>query len=714
MLLNAIQLTLPFQDPVVKFLIILLIILVIPILSDKLKIPHLLGMIIAGVVIGPYGFNLLARDSSIILFGTVGLLYIMFLAGLEIDLSEFKKNSLKSITFGFYTFSIPMILGFFAGYYLIDLSFLSSILLASMFASHTLIAYPILSKYDVVKNRAVNITVGGTMITDTLALLVLAVIVGMSSKTVGPQFWTQLSLSVIVFVAGIVFLFPIIGYWFFKRFQDSILQYIFVLTMVFLAAGLAQLAGIEGIIGAFLAGITLNRLIPHTSPLMNRVSFVGNALFIPFFLISVGMLVDYRTFFGEIETLKVAAVMTITAIIAKYSAAWLTQKTFGLTRGERGLIFGLSNAQAAATLAAVLVGYNVILGQDANGNPIRLLNDAVLNGTIVMILVTCTIATLATQRAAFRVSFLESDHNNQNLQKTNEKILITLNNPTTIDELINLSNTIKSKSNKGGLFALNIIPSDNHDPDTEETSKKLLEKAKIAASATDIDLKTLVRYDVDLIYGVTNIIREHNITDLIMGLHENSAISGSFLGRLTTGILVKSNITTYIYRSVQPIGTIRRHVVIVPPNAENEQGFPFWLSKIWNIGLNTNTRIIFYAHEITLRIIKNINQHHPIQVEYNILNDWQSVYKLLPDIKEDDHVTFLMSRINRISYHPSMVNIPDLINNQLPRQNFLLIYPIQSTNFKEGNVDLQNPSLLDAIEQIDVIGKTIAGIFRKK
>lgn len=378
--------TLPLTNPVLKFLLILIIILAAPIFLNKIKIPHLLGLIIAGAIIGPFGLNLIERDSGIILSGTAGLLYIMFLAGLEIDIADFKKNTSRSLVFGMYTFIIPMVLGILGSIFILQFSITTSVLLASMFASHTLIAYPLISKLGVVKNKAVTMAVGGTMITDTLALLVLAVIVGMANGEVNSDFWIRLSVSLLAFGLIITILFPIIARWFFKKFDDNVAQYIFVLAMVFLGATLAELAGIEAIIGAFLTGLALNRLIPHTSPLMNRVEFVGNAIFIPFFLIGVGMLVDYRAFFKDWETLKVAAVMTIIATLAKFLAAWLTQKTYKLSLDERRIIFGLSNAQAAATLAAVLIGYKL-----------QIFDASVLNGTILMILVTCTIASFQAQ-----------------------------------------------------------------------------------------------------------------------------------------------------------------------------------------------------------------------------------------------------------------------------------------------------------------------------
>lgn len=709
MISTILQIQLPLTDPVLKFLIILLIILVIPILSDKIKLPQLLGMIIAGVLIGPYGFNLLARDSSIILSGTAGLLYIMFLAGLEIDMNDFKKNAGKSTLLGLYGFFIPMILGTLVGIYFLDFSIPTSVLLASMFASHTLITYPIVSKLGISKNRAVNISVGSTLITNILALLVLAIIVGMSDGEINSYFWIRLVVSFIIFTLLIIFLFPIIARWFFKRYNDNVSQYIFVLVIVFSGAVLSQVAGIEAIIGAFMAGLALNRLIPRTSSLMNRIDFVGNAIFIPFFLIGVGMLIDYRAF-SDINTIVVAITMSIVATGSKYIAAWLTQKNIKFNKDERLLIFGLTNAQAAATLAAVLVGYNIILGYDTNNEPIRLLNDSILNGTIIMILVTCTIASFATQKSAGKIAI--KDQTEEETNDNFEKILIPISNQNTIDELINLSNIIKSKNNKNELYALNIINSDNTSPEVDKNANKILDKAKIAASANDIDLKTLLRYDLNLAHGITNIIKENNITDLILGLHVKKNISDSFLGRMTEEILSKINVSTYIYRPFQPISTIKRHLIIIPENAEYEIGFSFWLAKIWNIAVNTGSKIIFYSSEHTIEIIKNICLKHPIEVEFNEFTEWDDFLILSRNIKIDDNIIIVMSRKNLLSYQSSMNKIPEYLDKYFQDQSFLLIYPSQNIMIDKGNIDLTNPSLLETIEKIDTIGKTIANIFR--
>ncbi len=684
---------LPIDNPVLKFLLILLIILFAPLLLNRLRIPHLLGLIIAGAIVGPFGFNLMERDSSIILSGTAGLLYIMFLAGLEIDHDDFKKNSRKSLVFGMYTFLIPMTLGIITGVYILQFSLISSVLLASMFASHTLIAYPILSKLGVTRNRAVTITIGGTMITDTLALLVLTVIVEMSKGTVGPSFWIKILISLLIFGSIVLGLFPIIGRWFFKRFNDNVSQYIFVLVIVFTGAFLAELAGIEPIIGAFLSGLSMNRLIPRTSALMNRVEFVGNAIFIPFFLIGVGMLINFRSFVN-FETIKVAVVMTIVATLAKFLAAWLTQKQFKYTRDERDIIFGLSNAQAAATLAAVIVGYNVITGTDSNGAPIRLLNEDVLNGTIFMILVTCTIASFAAQRGAKNIALEESADNGDADVMERERILITVSNEETVDDLVQLSASIKQKGKKSRLFALNVISTDDYDDQADKDARKILEKAIIHASATDNRLSDLLRYDTDVVNAITNTIKEQKITYLIMGLHQKKQITESFLGNLTERLLLQSNATTLIFKPMQPLGTVSRYLVIVPDKAEKELGFPFWLHKVWSLAKNTGTKIVFYSSAHTLNQLKEVCSKQSVGTEYKEFENWDNFNTLNAEVKVNDSFLIIMSRKENPSYHPAMNRIHHFLNNQHNKTGFILIYPMQLRVTDNLNRDLVNPSLL--------------------
>ena len=669
---------LPLTDSVLKFLLILVIILSAPLLRNKLKIPHLLGLIIAGAIIGPNGLNLVLRDSSIILSGTAGLLYIMFLAGLEIDMGDFKKNSGRSFVFGMYTFLIPMALGIVAGLYVLHFSMETSILLASMFASHTLIAYPIISKLGITKDKSVTITVGGTMITDMLALLVLTVIVGMATGVIGEHFWTRLSISIVIFVLFVVIAFPIAGRWFFKHVQDSISQYIFVLVMVFLGAYLAELAGIESIIGSFLAGLSLNRLIPRSSPLMHRVEFIGNSIFIPFFLIGVGMLIDYRAFFTSFDTIKVGIVMIIVATIAKYAAAWLTQKTFRMSVDQRRIIFGLSNAQAAATLAAVMVGYNVILGQTPEGEPIRLLNESVLNGTILMILVTCTMASFSAQRGAHNLAATASSETDETGDHK-ERILIPLSNEDTAEELVNLSLATKSKKNTHHLYALNILDNKVSGDDQQlKKSRRLLENAALTAAATDTHLQELQRYDLNVTNAILSVILEHRITDLVLGLHKEKGIPSSFLGRITEGILDYSDVTTLIYKPAQPLSTMKRHLVVIPVQAEKEAGFPQWVARVWNVIQNTGAKAIFYGSSDTLGRLKTLLGKRGGEMEFTEFSDWEDFLIVFRDVHKDDNLWIVMSRHNGISFNPSMNRIPGYLNKYFQQNSFILVYPLQA------------------------------------
>ena len=669
---------LPLTDPVLKFLLILVIILSAPLLLNKLKIPHLLGLIIAGAIIGPNGLNLVLRDSSIILSGTAGLLYIMFLAGLEIDMGDFKKNSGRSFVFGMYTFLIPMALGIVAGLYVLHFSMETSILLASMFTSHTLIAYPIISKLGITKDKSVTITVGGTMITDMLALLVLTVIVGMATGVIGEHFWTRLSISIVIFVLFVVIAFPIAGRWFFKHVQDSISQYIFVLVMVFLGAYLAELAGIESIIGSFLAGLSLNRLIPRSSPLMHRVEFIGNSIFIPFFLIGVGMLIDYRAFFTSFDTIKVGIVMIIVATIAKYAAAWLTQKTFRMSVDQRRIIFGLSNAQAAATLAAVMVGYNVILGQTPEGEPIRLLNESVLNGTILMILVTCTMASFSAQRGAHNLAATASSETDETGDHK-ERILIPLSNEDTAEELVNLSLATKSKKNTHHLYALNILDNKVSGDDQQlKKSRRLLENAALTAAATDTHLQELQRYDLNVTNAILSVILEHRITDLVLGLHKEKGIPSSFLGRITEGILDYSDVTTLIYKPAQPLSTMKRHLVVIPVQAEKEAGFPQWVARVWNVIQNTGAKAIFYGSSDTLGRLKTLLGKRGGEMEFTEFSDWEDFLIVFRDVHKDDNLWIVMSRHNGISFNPSMNRIPGYLNKYFQQNSFILVYPLQA------------------------------------
>ncbi len=707
MILASIQhLTFPVEDPLIKFFIELLIILLVPLLLNKIKIPHLLGLLVAGAVVGPYGLNLLSRDSSVVVTGTTGLLYIMFLAGLEIDMGDFKKNKWKSITFSIYTFVAPFVLGFVGGYYLLHFSLPTSILFASLFSSHTLIVYPLVSNLGIAKNPAVNITVGGTMITDVLSLLVLAVIVGLSQGDVGAAFWIKLSVSMIAFAMVVLLLFPLIARWFFKQVGDKISQYIFVVVMIYLASILAELAGIESIIGAFFAGLALNRLIPHTSSLMNRIEFVGNAIFIPFFLISVGMLIDFSAFIKSWETLGVAAIMLVASIGGKYIAAMLTQKTFRLSKDEGKLIFGMSSASAAATLAAVMVGYNIILGQTAEGEPIRLLNEHVLNGSILLILISCTISSFVAMSSAQRIAEEDRENTVAGDKLPNAHILLPINNAEMTEKMINLGMLIRTKSNDDQLFALNIISEDKNES-SAKNAEKILESAVKLGAAADVEVHAIMRHDDGVVGGINNVIKEKSISDLVIGLDKEKGFSTSFMYNLYNGYLKNEHVNLILYSAVQPISTVKEYAVLIPPLAYREPGFFEALLKIWNIARNSASSLRFYTTAAIMQILQRIIKKSAVEASFHTITDWAEVDEVIRDLKSDQGLVVLMADRNRFSYRSPIHTITQFLNENRIGNNYLLIYP-----FTQSASDAAEKRAVNNHQDFAEIGKLIQKVFR--
>lgn len=673
MRLFGIDLNFPVTDPVWIFLIVLVIILFAPLLLNKLRIPHIIGMILAGVLIGEYGLNILERDSSFELFGQVGLYYIMFLAGLEMDMEDFRKNKVKGLVFGLLTFFVPMALGIITSMEMLGFSFVSSVLLASMYASHTLIAYPIVSRYGLSRQRSVTISIGGTAVTVTLALVVLALISGMYNGAATPMYWIMLVLKVTLICLVIVFVFPMLGRIFFRKYDDAVMQFVFVLALVFLGGGLISLAGMEGILGAFLVGLVLNPLVPKVSPLMNRLEFVGNALFIPYFLIGVGMIIDVRTFVAGGSALKVAVVMTVVATLSKWIAAYATQKIYRMSANERKMIFGLSNAQAAATLAAVLVGHEIIM---ENGE--RLLNDDVLNGTVVMILITCIISTIETERASRKFAMQDSSTSEDVPVDVKENILIPVANPDTIEYLVNLALVIRDNSRKDGIVALNVI-NDSGPYNTGEQGQRYLEKAAMIASAADVKVNMVSRYDLNIASGIIHTVKEYGVTGVVIGLHQKAGILDSFFGSLTASLLKGTFREVIVARLMMPVNTLKGIVVVVPPKAEYETGFIRWVTHLCRMSSQTGCHLRFRADSATAQNIETAISGIAPGVAYSmdVADGVQFAELMSVNVKSEQLLVVVKARSGSVSYDPAFDRLPALLNKDFPTANLMVIYPEQ-------------------------------------
>ena len=672
------NLTLPITDPTWVFFLVLIIILFAPMILGRLHIPHIIGMILAGVLIGEHGFHVLDRDSSFELFGKVGLYYIMFLAGLEMDMEDFKKNRTKSIVFGWLTFLIPMGLGIWSSMSVLGYGFLTAVLLASMYASHTLIAYPIISRYGLSRLRSVNITIGGTAVTVTLALIILAVIGGMFKGTVDGWFWGFLVAKVAFLGFLIVFFFPRIGRWFFRKYDDSVMQFVFVLAMVFLGGGLME--------------------------------FVGNALFIPYFLIGVGMIIDVRSLFTGGEALKVAVVMTVVATFSKWLAAWITQKIYRMQPNERSMIFGLSNAQAAATLAAVLIGHEIIM---ENGE--RLLNDDVLNGTVVMILFTCVISSLVTERSARRFAMNEElQSEEQGAKKSTEQILIPVANPDTIEDLINLALVIKDAKQKNGLIALNVINDSNSSEKKELQGKRNLEKAAMIAAAADVPVNMVSRYDLNIASGIIHTIKEYEATDVVIGLHRKANIVDSFFGNLAESLLKGTHREVMIAKFLMPVNTLRRIIIAVPPKAEFETGFSKWVEHFCRMGSILGCRVHFFANERTLMRLQQLvkKKFSGTPTEFSMLEEWGDLLLLTGQVNYDHLFVVISARRGSISYDPSFERLPAQLSKYFSNNSLIILYPDQFGDPQEI-VSFSDPRGYNESQHYEKVGKWFYKWFKK-
>ena len=675
---------LPITDPTWIFFLVLCVILFAPMIFSKLHIPHLIGMILAGVLIGENGLNLLTRDASFELFGKVGIYFIMFLAGLEMDLQNLKQNRVKGFTFGFITTVIPFVLGFIAGFYFLHYSLAASLLLACIFASHTLVAYPIVGRYGLSKSPAVTISVAATMVALLSALLFLAGIAGTLKGTGDIWFWCLFLLKFVVYIFGVFFLLPKLIRVFFRKFSDPVIQFTFTLAIVLLSAATAELCGLEGIFGAFLSGLVLNRFVPNSSPLMNRIEFVGNALFIPYFLIGVGMLVNVEPMFHEGKAAVVVAIMVIAGTLSKYIAAYISRKMFHMTRTEGVMMFGLTEAHAAGALAMVMVGVNL---EVAPGVP--LMNNAVLDGVVMMILISCIISSLATDQAAKKMKVANEGTNKKvrrdSTSRDDEKILIPINEPSNIGTLMSTAFMMRNQQLKRGLICLNIINDADLSDKTQAHSRECLEMATQLASAADVPVQTQTRLAVNFVTATIHALRENDASELLIGLHRQRHKGDSFLGQFAQGLIDGMSRQLIIVNMNIPANTIRKIVVAVPEKAEYEKGFYRWINRIARMAEDLGCPMDFYATETTGNLIMHYmrDRHKSVRDDYEILDSWNDFPALRHELHPDHLLVVVTARRGSISYQKSFAKLPYQLQTDFAQQSLMLIYPDQQEGSNE-------------------------------
>lgn len=671
---------LPITSPTLIFFVVLFIILIAPIVMGKLRIPHIIGMVLAGIVIGPYGLNILERDSSFELFGRVGLLYIMFLAGIEMDMEGLKKDLGKVTIFGLLTCFVPFILTYLSCVWYLGYPSLASLLLGCIMASNTLVAYPIVVRYGLQRSTVTTLSVGASMLSLLIALVVTAALVESMSGDTGTLFWVMFFVKFVVWCIAMTWLIRHMTRWFLRRYSDSVMQYIFVLAVMFISAATCELIGLEGILGAFVSGLVLNRFIPNISPLMNRIEFIGNAIFIPYFLIGVGMLINAGLLLEGGNSILVVACIGIFGTLGKAIAAFLTSFFFHRSVHEGNLMFGMTSAHAAGAIALVMVGVNLEIAPGQH-----LLGDEALNAVVIMILFTCIISTVVTDYASRTIVLKEKSQRKMpedDGKADDEKILIPVKYPETCDTLLNMAMLMRNEKLSRGLIALNVVYDDLDATYNQQEGQRLLEQIEKKAAAADVQVQTQVRLATNIANGIKHAFKEYDASEIILGQHIHDNSTRRFWGQFAQSLFNGLNRQIIIARCTIPLNTIRVFHVAVPSRAEYEPGFYRWLERVSRMVTRLGCRIVFHGRDESLSLIRTFlgNRFPSIRADYAIMQHWNDFKSLAAQVEEHQMLVVVTARPGTVSYKSAMERLPDELTTYYKYKNVMIIFPDQYGN----------------------------------
>ncbi|MDW7773282.1 MAG: cation:proton antiporter [Desulfobulbaceae bacterium] len=671
---------LPITDPILVFTVLLLVMLMAPLFSERLRIPDMVLLLAFGALLGPNGFHILERSTAITLLGAIGLIYIMFLAGLEIDLFRFARSYKRGILFGLLTFAIPMSLGILAGRHVLGMNWPASLLLSSMFASHTLLAYPLASRLGISRREPVAITVGATIITDTLALLVLAVVAdSVRGVPLGTGFWITILLGMMALTVLIWWGIPYAVRWFFQRVtEESNAQFLFVIVTVCGCAYLSHFARMEPIIGAFLAGASFNRLIPVNSPLMHRVTFAGNALFIPIFLISVGMLVDLRAMITGHHGLLVGGTMIVMAVLTKYIPAQLARRWFGYSRASGQVMFGLSMVRAAAALAVVEVGFRL-----------QVFDEAVLNGAIAMIMVTCLLGAWIVDRCGRRMA--AETPVQAAPTSVEQRLLVPVANPKSAGRLLDMAFLLRNTERPGGIYPLTIVRDHGNTDIAIAKEEKLLGHCLAHAASADIPVAPGLRVAVNVSDGIVHAARELRASMVVIGWSEIKSPTIRIFGTVTHHLVENCSSRLLFCRLVRPLNTTQRLMVPFPPLAPRRRNLSALIRDSKQLAQRIGAELRIYTVEMEIGTLLPLVEATGPSCRLSAVHaeTWEKAQQLIfDDIKPDDMILLPGVRRNSVVWTPALDHLPEQIAARFPEINLLVAYPslpaFDEANLKES------------------------------
>lgn len=658
---------LPFEEPVIVFTLALAVFLVAPLVIKRVGLPGIVGIVLLGALIGPNGLGILSMTSAIELLGEVGLVYLLFTVGLELDLRGFAKAPENAAIFGLTSFFLPFIAGTAIGVVVLGLSIPASALLAAVFSSHTLLAYPVANQLDITKNRAVTAVFGGILFTDTLALVVLALVMGSVEGGLTPLLFAQVFGAIGVLFAGVWFVVPPIAQWFFQNLsEESYFEFLFVATVLFAAGSLAEVLGLSAILGAFVAGIALNRLIPRGGTLMNRIEFFGNAFFIPFFLLYVGMLVDVGVILDGTRTLVVAATIIGTMFVMKWVAAWIVGRIQGYDATERGVIYGLSVGQAAAALAITLIGFEQgLFGAD------------VLNAVVLMMLVATVVSPWYTERAGQALA-QEAEVEPGGDDDLDPRILLPLSTDAERQQrLLELAFVLKEEDAAEPVHLLTVVrPESGRTEQRVELVERDLERAAEFGGAAEVPVASETRVNHNIASGIVRGSVETRADVILMGWDANASFGRRIFGDIIDQVLRRTTMPVLVSRLGHPINTTERIYLLIPHGIDHHEGFYEAVHVVKRMASKLGTPVTVFVLDGETHQYEQLFDmvEGEVDAEFATVR-WGGLLETLEKRSEpDDLIVTLSPREGEVGWHSELAELPSRLVD-LPPQSFVMVYP---------------------------------------
>jgi Kef-type K+ transport system membrane component KefB/nucleotide-binding universal stress UspA family protein len=657
---------LPIRDPLASFWVVMLIICFAPLAATRFRLPSLAGTMLVAALMGPSAFNLLERNETIELLGSAGLLYLVFVAALTLDLKQFLAQKYRSIAFGLLSFLIPFLLAFDLSQRFLDFGPAAALLLSSILGTHTLVAQPIAQGMGLGRQRAVVMAIGGTILTDALGLICLAGVV--RSETGSADLISWITFGVILFTYLVVVLagVPRLGRWFFRRFPNQPqVELAFVLSVLFGVAILSEQLGLAAIVGAFLTGLAMNRLIPETGPFMSRIVYFGESLFIPFFLVSVGLLIDFRVIFGSPMVLLLAALFMLILFTGKALAAAAAGGLFRFHWREMLLVLGLTTPQAAATLAVTLVGYDQL----------GLFDERIVNAVVVLILASCVAGSFVVDRVGRRVA-ATSEIDSDEIADRPDRVLVPLANPETAEKLVSAALAMRDDTTIDPLYLLAIAQSGPNAEASVAAAESVLKSGTCIASAAGVPVQPQTRIEMNVVDGIHRAAVETRASILVVGWHPRTEAHEIVLGGFVERLINGCGATIAFSRLLGPVERSQRVLLVIPPEANHAPGFrqAVLLSLRVAKRLRKPLRVIARPPEeaATEAAVRSAGG----DIESVPLERWADVVPICQEMAvEGDLVILLSARRGTLPASASLARLPGLLARRLPKVNLIVLYP---------------------------------------